>query len=522
MKKIYIYIICSILSSVLYAQEGFGTYLRDVIQKQEKGILVTAKLIEACGLFESLDILMDEEYEKRYQNGQIQSSYFSYTESNTFYAPQHRKYGYTLFAETDEFWESLLGKDYKTITVADVAGYIQQHCQFTKIYRNDQDFSNPENILYQFVTYHLLNRRLTPSTLVNHYNELGYNLNKKILSIPICEYYTTMGDRRLLRVFESKESNGIYLNRFPVLDNGRKGSYHELSCAPDKVGIPIDISKAIISEIPNATIYPIGSLLAFDQATARNMGSIRLRMDVASIFPEMATNDIRLSEITDEYHSNVYLPCDQYPYLDDLTVNNFESKFCYWTGRGRGWQNMQGDEFCCRGMQDITLRLPPVPARGTYELRMATQAGGTYRGIFQLYLGTDPDNLHPLGIPVDFRQGAYYINTSSGQILCNIGYEDDTTDDYFNQMRDNELYENGYMKGCNQYIAGSSGNTSTMRNSTICLRRILGRQIMDPDKTYYLRIKTVLDDMNKYLYLDYIELCPKEVYDNPNEPEDIW
>ena len=41
---------CSLLAISLHAQDGFGTYLRDVIQKQEKGIFVTAKLIEACGL----------------------------------------------------------------------------------------------------------------------------------------------------------------------------------------------------------------------------------------------------------------------------------------------------------------------------------------------------------------------------------------------------------------------------------------------------------------------------------------
>ena len=26
----------------------------------------------------------------------------------------------------------------------------------------------------------------------------------------------------------------------------------------------------------------------------------------------------------------------------------------------------------------------------------------------------------------------------------------------------------------------------------------------------------------KEFYMDYIELCPKEVFDNPETPEDIW
>lgn len=511
----------SLLCTSLFAQDGFGTYLRDVIQKQEKGILVAAKLIEACGLCDSLDLLMDYEYEKRYMTGSIPQTYQG-NNGYTFYAPQHRHYGYTLFAETDNFWESVLGKNYKSITVENVSSYIRQHCQFSKSYRNDKNYSNPENVVYQFVTYHLLNRRLSPDQLVNHYNERGYNLNQKIPSIAIFEYYTTMGDRRLLRTYESRESEGIFLNRFPRLDNVRQGSYHEISCDAGKAGIRIDTGNA--TNIINAIIYPISSLLAFDRATAQNMGSIRLRMDVASFFPEMATNNVRLNNITDESHKNVYLPNDVYPYLEDLTINDSGTKFCYWTGRGNGWSNMQGDEFNCQGRQDFTLRLPPVPTQGTYELRLATHSGGNSRGIFQLYFGTAPDNLLPLGMPIDFRQsGDNTLHTSGGNVASNIGYQKDTfNDDSYNQIIDNELRENGYMKGCMQYLAGAPGTSTTLRDNNYCLRRILGKMTMDPNKTYYLRLKNVLDRNDTQFYLDYIEYCPKSVYDNTNEPEDIW
>ena len=524
MKRIYLYIMCSLLATSLQAQNGFGSYLRDIIQKQEKGILVTAKLIEACGLCDSLDILMDYEYERLYQQGwKIPSSYDDYSDSKqTFYTPKHRYYGYTLFAETDDFWEAALGKSYKAITVADVADYIQQHCNFTKQYGNDEAYSNPENVLYQFVTYHLLNRRLSANCLVNHYNERGFNPNTNRPGVAVCEYYTTMGDRRLLRTFESAESNGVCLNRFPVLDNGRHGTYHELSCAPDKAGIAVDVSKAISADIPNAVIYPIDQLLAFDQATAQNMGKIRLRMDVASLFPEMATNDIRLSEIIDERHKNVYLPNDIYPYLEDLTVN-IDTRFLYWTGRGNGWSNMQGDEFSVRGRQDFTLRLPPVPTNGTYELRMAVQTGGNRRGILQPYFGTDPDNLRPLGMPIDFRQsGDNMLHTSNGSMQSNIGYEFDTDDDVYDQRVDNELHENGYMKGCMQYYAGGPGTSSMMRSNRDNLRFVLGKQTLEADKTYYIRLKSVLDAELLIFHMDYIEFCPESVYDNPNEPEDIW
>ena len=55
-----------------------------------------------------------------------------------------------------------------------------------------------------------------------------------------------MGKRRLIKLYESRESNGIYLNRFPNLDNGRRGTYHELSC---------DVDKEVICPVYDFTIH---------------------------------------------------------------------------------------------------------------------------------------------------------------------------------------------------------------------------------------------------------------------------
>ncbi|MBQ5681659.1 MAG: hypothetical protein IIV20_09325 [Bacteroidaceae bacterium] len=54
------------------------------------------------------------------------------------------------------------------------------------------------------------------------------------------------------------------------------------------------------------------------------------------------------------------------------------------------------------------------------------------------------------------------------------------------------------------------------------MRRIITRQTLDPDKTYYLKIKSVLESERSEFYMDHIEYCPKEIYDNPMQAEDIW
>lgn len=510
MKKIFILIMCSLLATALHAQDGFGTYLRDVIQKQEKGILVTAKLIEACGLCDSLDLLMDYEYERRYQTGNIPTTFQDYISYNTFYAPEHRKYGYTLFAETDDLWETLTGKQYANITADDVRGFLVASGMFPSALNND-DYQDEDNVLNQFVTYHLLPHRLSPDKLVNHVNEYGYNIqaDPETYSIPVTEYYVTMGKRRLLRTYESAESNGVYLNRFPKEDKTRQGTGHEVSCDPDKEGIYIDKEKFQTCS-PNGVVYPISKLLAYTDDVANQLGSIRLRFDIAGLFPELTNNDIRLNPSSDQRFKNVYIPTrSSYPYLNDLTDNDWSSYVLYNTGWNNGWYNLNGDEFSVAGMYDVILRLPPVPRRGTYELRYRVLASA-YRGIAQIYFGSDKDNLLPAGLPIDFTR---QLNNPQ------FGGEHDNGEDYADQMQDNNLHFNGIMKGAKSVV---SRGTDTERNQYQCLRYILVRQTMDPDKTYYVRFKSVLDTNSKSLFLDYIELCPKDVYDNPDMPEDIW
>ena len=66
-------------------------------------------------------------------------------------------------------------------------------------------------------------------------------------------------------------------------------------------------------------------------------------------------------------------------------------------------------------------------------------------------------------------------------------------------------------------------NSSTARSKNNCSRQIIVRQTLDPNETYYVRFKTVQPDLQRpELYLDYFEYCPKEIYDSPERPEDIW
>ena len=492
---------------------SLGFLVSNILEKEIEGYYVMAKLIKTTGLLDTLDLIRDEKYEELRQTGVIPQNYGNNVDLTD--SPEHRYYGYTLFAETDSFWTQAIGKPALEISVEDVRNYLLAQGVYPDA-KNDENYESEDNLINQFVTYHLLPERLTTDHLVYHYNEKGYRPENKTLTVAMSEYYTSMGKRRLVKLYESLESQGVYINRFPQLDNRRRGNYHELSCAPENEGIKVETPNVQGDfNVRNAMIYPISKLMVYDDHTTLKLQKERIRFDVSSMWPELINNDIRLVK-------DIWCPPDEmYHYLENVWISP-ETEFVYWCGLDHGWANYQGDEMNIQGFYDVTFTLPPVPRDGVYELRYANQCGGSQRGMIQAYLGDDRDKLKVTGIPLDLRQGARARYTRNGTIPNSIGYENDIEDDDFNAEVDKKMHTLGYMKGCEQNIAGAPGGSTTMRNSDICMRYVVARQFMEANKTYYFRCKTVMDKPNYYFYMDYLELCAKEVYDNPNEPEDIW
>jgi len=502
------------------SNDGLAEVLKGMIDENRGGFIVTAKLVEACGLFDTLSKVRDEVYEDLYQSGQLKDLDKHPTEGSTGYLPKHRKYGYTLFAETDDFWAQELGKEVSQITVQDVKEYIINKGIYPNA-KTDDNYKDINNVLNQFVTYHLLPVRLPADKLVIHYNERGYDPKVGNPTIVMTEFYTTMGQRRLLKILESRESKGVYLNRFPNIDNGRRGTYREKSCDVSKVGVHVDRENCNTESV-NGIIYPIDKLLTFDQETQNNLGKQRIRFDVSSMFPEFMNNDIRGQTVTTKENLTVGIPSDNvYQYFDDMEILE-GTKFYYLMGRGKGWPNYLGDEFNVIGRYELIMRLPPVPKKGTYELRIANSCGVNYRSMCQVYWGTNKDALPAQGTPLDFRVNGLYRMTDAGNFPSPVGWEDDIDDDDYNAEVDKKMRNNGFMKGLQIYCAGLPGTSMTGRGCYYEIRRIMLTADMDPEKTYYIKFKNVMDKDSKQLFLDYIEYCPKEVYDNPMEPEDIW
>ena len=492
------------------SNETLGSTLHRFTTDFGSNFSVVARMVEACGMMDTLTAVRDERYETLYLQGAFPKFHWNLLNVDVV-APEHRKYGFTLFAENDEFWEAALGKDRREITMSDVQDWVDRQKYYPNAVKDD-NYRSEENLLNLFLTYHMLPERIPVDKLALHYNEKGftYRIPNMAPTVPVWTHYTTMGKRRLLRIWESRESEGPCLNRFPSLNNGRHGDYHERECLPQNKGIRIETGEdAGIIRLINGIIYPISEPLAYTDLVRDNLAKTRIRYDAWEMQPEAMNNDMRIMS----YFMRYYFSSDpDKQYFDNLTVNTKETNLMLLNGRDQGWPNYQADEVLAEGLYDITITLPPVPRYGIYEIRMGVSTVSGTRGICQIYWGNRKDQLKVQGIPVNMLLG--------GQDAL-LGWEQDTEDDDYNAEVDKKMRNNGFMKGP-EYIVANPGGTETNRRSATSTRRIIVREAMSPDETYYLRFKTVQDYLEKQLFVDYLEFCPKEVYDNPDTPEDIW
>jgi len=510
--------------------ESCARYMKNILESQREGYLMFAKALQACDLFDTLSAVRDEKYEALYQEYGEDLDMKNYMDVSGYdmtniasdkdaHQPEHRKYGFTLFCETDDYWKSQ-GIDPKA---SDAVQQLQNWIVTNNMYLSDggyvanTDYTSPKNMLHQWLVYHILPMKIPANKLVYHCNELGYSLSKPSqYTLPVMEWYPVYGGDRLIKIYESAESNGIYLNTFPERDNGISGTGHESYCAPDKRGVLVQTEHemAEVSDIVNACIYPIDKPLAYTDVTREDLGKERIRFDLFALFPEAITNGIRRADSPEGKWQHVYFN-PIYQYFENMTLMNNDTHIIHYNGYKAAWSNYSQDEDKAFGHFDIRFKLPPVPKRNTYEFRYKLLATAA-RGVVQVYFGSNPEKLPVAGIPIDMTKNveSFFGEGAAWADLSDVGRDEEEIIEI-----DHKLRNHGLMKGARHESELSS---TTSRDKNNCSRHIIVRQTLDPSETYYVRFKSVLDGTKWELYLDYFEYCPKEIYDSPVTPEDIW
>ena len=251
------------------------------------------------------------------------------------------------------------------------------------------------------------------------------------------------------------------------------------------------------------------------------MAGQRIRIDAGCMMPELMNNDIRAPRTNYTYGAtSVRAIPTNYPYISNVEIRE-GTDFYFLSGYPSPYHNLQGDEFNIIGQYDITMQLPPVPRAGQYEIRFGVATGSYVRSMAQVYFGTERDKMPAAGIPLDLRLGGLEMRLPTGASPSNVGWEADTDDEEYNDQVTKVMRTRGFMKAPNSWT-NKMGTYESVRKDHFMSRRILVNAYLKPYQNYYIRFKSVLEDKNKEFYMDYFEYVAKEVYDNPEESEDIW
>lgn len=498
-----------------------------------KDMQLFASLLEKTGWADSMgvDHYRDESYEKIYQNmdpeAEMPKNIGASQYGEDTFIPEHRKYGFTIFAETDDVLMRELKLQNPDELLDKLNDYLRDKWEGSMpgvtFETSDEELRKPENAINQFVAYHLLPVSLPANQLVYHYNEKDYiNDGKMVVTIPVFEYYETMsqagGPRRLLKIYESRNSGGKRLNRKAELD---PETYQETENIIEE-GVLIGTSgdgESKVNAALNGYIYPIDRILIYtEETTAAKVLNERLRFDAASLLPELINLGYRRPtqkyNIAGQGKTNVYFHPNFK--LTNLQTTQFTKVF-YLSGFGSSWSDYQGDEVMILGNYDITLKLPPVPTDGMYEIRWAI-SGNPERGMCQVYFGEEGTTLAPVDIPVDLRMPTV-SGFSGGLVALNVGWEPESEEQSYNEEVTKNLRNNKWMRGPRYFKA--QGDQMAYNNPSV-VRKILTTARMEPGKIYYLRFKSALDETNTEFFFDYLEIVPSSVYAHPTKLEDEW
>lgn len=413
--------------------------------------------------------------------------------------PMNRKLGYTGFIETNE----VLYNAISDLGLLDTVGYKPIEClaayakeiydkSFPGESYGEEDYTKPNHPLYRFVAYHFLNRQIYTDKMTT-YNHFQQNLYDAV------DFYETMCKGTIVKVSRGgKTQNYTRLNR-------RFGESHGKDYDIKGVGVQKEKHDGL-----NGVYYLIDEPLVYSNEVIKKVLTDRMRFDAATLMPELATNNIFRNgdgslDGPSRGHSYQIPNTMEYSYVENLRV--YQESTVYYQAPVIGFWCWYADEIIAKGSYDFAIKLPPVPA-GTYEIRYGYVPMG-HRGVVQVYLEYDGKSF-PCGIPVDLTEDG----TSP-----KIGWVADTdkTEEEILKL-DKAMHNRGYLKGPKTQAEGSN-KTNIARDQSNHLRRIVATETLENGKDYYIRFRSV-DETAKEFMFDYLELCPKEVYDNPEVQED--
>jgi len=511
---------------------------------------IYAKALQLTGLDEKIQAYKDNSYEQP----KYQYHYWSGAEpEEVAIAPEEKLYGFTLFMVPDDVLMNMYNIPDPAV---DMDASIRALWQLAKSiydvtfpadkdkeYTDFNHLDDERNPLYRFMAYHIVTRKFAQYG----YDEMTVRDDLGIFTNEMnpTEWYGTMLPYTLLKVEKytaTKYAQGSHATEKDIYLNRRYDKFFQIEGSHVRRSVEAQYDNNGV----NGQYFYIDDIVAFDQQTRDVVDNCRMRFDMSSLFPEMTSNGHRMQGDYTRSHVDAIIDNDPdigynyyYPdgYLDGVSMRG-TGYFVYRHPR-QGYWSYSGDEMITQGNFDVSLRLPPVPVEGDYQVRLGYAAMQGVRTIAQFYWGEDPMPKKPEDIPVDMdvqMDNAALLGTSfTFQIE---GSDGKTTEKRYSEVRelanngdeeaielisnDQKVLKNkGYYRGAFGCGCGhTEGVKHPQNNKThFCdipqtFRKVICEEHMVPGKDYYIRIRkaTKVKKGRDECMLDYIEVVPKSVY----------
>lgn len=423
--------------------------------------------------------------------------------------PDKRYFKFTLFAVSDSILEHVYGinpdhglEDLRKLAIS--------------VYGGDESIpdSSSNSPLFKLMSYHILPCWL-PYNQLNTSQEAIVKNHRQNDSIDMEDFYETMHPYAVMRIstpLDSKaERKGIFINR--------KGTVTANNLTHKGVRIwSASEYGNIDNTCSNGGFHYVDSLLLFNANTKKALNT-RMRYMANTMSPDFINSGAR-----GRVRSDAKNPVDYAVYgfkkgfIKNVECSKLTQFFVRYRDNTFGCYN--GDEMTIRGIYDFTLRLPPVPEDGTYEVRIWGNSLGSSaqndRGIAQFYFREGKGEFKPCGIPVNL--GVKSITESQigaimdADIWGSSQYSTNEEKEAAIIANDKAMRNRGYMKAPDSY-APSNNDDKILRKDKNCFRKIVCNEYMKAGTDYYLRLRQILENEAAVCPFNIVEIVPKDVYE---------
>ncbi|MBR5277494.1 MAG: fasciclin domain-containing protein [Bacteroidaceae bacterium] len=422
---------------------------------------------------------------------------YTYEKSDIWRDEPDRKYiKFTAFVEPDEVFHK-----YGIYTLEDLIAFAE------KWYGTEDKgkYRSPKNALYKFVAYHFLNGEITYDKIVpselglgseiyNHFNNPGYDHYN---------YFVTKHGKlmKVVKPLSTTEGKNIYINysKRKIPYNFEMRNHLNVRIIELTEFTQMDSEYAeFVPAADNGIIHAIDKILIYNEdEMAGNILNERMRFDITALQHELASNNIWQNGFAD-------IPPG---YCEGIRSEQF---WFY----NLGWYN--GDNINLLGAYDFSIKLPPVPNR-TYEIRFGIYMRGKnsnpskeYNDKFQIYFDNEI-----CGLPISHELPV--TDESIGWIADEATYDDGIENDKL-------LRNKGWMKAPDSYLQYSTetGTYIPARGCYTMARKIIAKKYFTEGE-HWLRFRYIgeLGIQEDYTnILDYIEIVPLHIVNDPTKPED--